>query len=214
MHRIYINPLPVRIWHWINAVSCVMLALSGIQIRYVGLIDVVPFRIAVTVHNWFGFVVVANFFLWLLFYLFSDRIRVYHPELNPIKLFRECLRQAVYYGYGIFKGAANPFRLSKYRKFNPLQSLTYQIVMLVLLPIQCATGILLWDLTRFSRVVEFLGGVRVVDTVHVVIFIVFVFYIPFHAYLASLGRTPMEHYKSMFTGYEEVDDEEDAGPVI
>ena len=88
MHRIYINPLPVRIWHWINAVSCVMLALSGIQIRYVGLIDVVPFRIAVTVHNWFGFVVVANFFLWLLFYLFSDRIRVYHPELYPIKLFR------------------------------------------------------------------------------------------------------------------------------
>ncbi len=210
MPRLYINPLPVRIWHWINATSCVILVLTGIQIRYVGLIDLVPFRIAVAVHSWTGLLVVANFFLWLFYYLFSDRISVYHPELNPIKLFRGCVRQAIYYGYGMFKGAANPFHLSKYHKFNPLLSLTYQIMMLVLLPIQCVTGILLWDLTRFSHVVALLGGVRVVDTVHVVIFIVFVFYIPFHAYLATLGRTPLEHFKSMFTGYEDVDEEEGA----
>jgi len=214
MHRIYIHQLPVRIWHWVNAVGCVLLVLTGIQIRYVGLIDVVPFRIAVAIHSWIGLVIVANFFVWLLFYLFSDKIRVYHPELNPIEFFRGCMRQAIYYGYGIFKGAPNPFRLSKYRKFNPLQSLTYQIIMLLLLPIECVTGILLWDLTRFSREVAFFGGVRVVDTVHVLIFVVFVAYIPFHAYLATLGRTPLEHFKAMFTGYEEVDDEEDAGPVI
>lgn len=130
MHRIYLHPLPVRIWHWINAVSCVLLVLSGIQIRYVGLIDLVPFRIAVIIHSYIGWVVVANFFLWLLFYLVSDRIRDYLPEMNPIELFRGCVRQAVYYGYGIFKGAPNPFHMNKYSKFNPLQSLTYQIVML------------------------------------------------------------------------------------
>jgi len=208
MRRIYVHQLPVRIWHWINATGCVLLVLTGIQIRYVGLIDVVPFRTAVMVHSWIGWVVVANFFLWLLFYLFSDNIKVYHPELNPVQLFRGSLRQAIYYGYGIFKGAPNPFHMSKYHKFNPLQSLTYQIVMLLLLPIQCFTGVLLWDLTRFAPVVAFLGGVRVVDTAHVVTFIVFVAYIPFHAYLATLGRTPLEHYKAMVTGYEEVDDEE------
>jgi thiosulfate reductase cytochrome b subunit len=208
MQRIYIHQLPVRIWHWINAVGCVLLVLSGIQIRYVGLINVVPFRIVVAVHSWIGFVIIANFFVWLLFYLFSDKIRVYHPELNPIEFFRGCMRQAIYYGYGIFKGAPNPFHMSKYRKFNPLQSITYQIIMLLLFPIQCITGILLWDLTRFSRTVAFFGGVRVVDTVHVLIFIVFVAYIPFHAYLATLGRTPMEHFKAMFTGYEEVDEKE------
>lgn len=208
MHRIYIHPLPVRIWHWSNAVICVMLALTGVQIRYVGLINLVPFRIAVAVHNWFGFLLVANTFVWLLFYLYSDRIRVYHSELNPIKLFRETMRQVVYYCYGIFKGAPNPFVASVYRKFNPPQSISYQILMLLLLPIQCVTGILLWDLTRFSHTVAFFGGVRVVDTVHVLIFIVFVFYIPFHTYLGTLGRTPIEHFKAMFTGYEESDEEE------
>ncbi len=210
MHRLYIHPLPVRIWHWINAFTCVMLVLTGIQIRYVGLINVAPFRIAVAVHNWLGFVLIVNFFVWFFYYLFSDRIRVYLPELDPVKFFRGSLRQAIYYGYGIFKGAPNPFHVSIYRKFNPLQAMTYQIIMMLLLPIQCVTGILLWNLTRFAGVVALLGGVRVVDTVHVLIFIVFVFYIPFHAYLGTLGHTPTAHFKAMFTGYEEIEEGEGA----
>lgn len=211
MRRIYLHPLPVRIWHWTNALGCVVLVLSGLQIRYVGLIDVVPFRTAVVIHSWTGWTVAGSFFIWLFFYMFTEKARLYHPELNPIGLFRGCLKQAIYYSYGIFKGWPNPFHLSLYNKFNPLQALTYQIVMLILLPLQIVTGILLWDLARFSKIVNFIGGVRVVDTVHVLIFIVFVFYIPFHAYLAMLGRTPLEHYKAMFTGYEDVDDEEDGG---
>ncbi len=69
MHRLYIHPLPVRIWHWVNAVTCVMLVLTAVQIRYVGLINVVSFRVAVAVHNWLGFILIANFFVWFLFYV-------------------------------------------------------------------------------------------------------------------------------------------------
>jgi thiosulfate reductase cytochrome b subunit len=47
----------------------------------------------------------------------------------------------------------------------------------------------------------------VVDTVHVLIFIFFVFYMLFHPYLATLGHTPTAHIKAMITGYEDVDDE-------
>jgi len=50
MYRLYIHPLPVRIWHWTNAVGFVLMILTGMQIRYVGLIDVVTFRTAVRVH--------------------------------------------------------------------------------------------------------------------------------------------------------------------
>jgi thiosulfate reductase cytochrome b subunit len=210
MLRVYVHSLPVRIWHWVNAAACVMMVLTGIQIRYVGLVNVVSFRTAVTVHNWIGFVLIANFFVWFFFYLFSDKIRIYHPELNPIKHFRRTVRQALYYGYGIFKGDPNPHHLSLYRQFNPLQSMIYQIIMLLLLPLQGFTGILLWDLNGFAGVVTRLGGVRVVDTVHVLIFIVFVFYIPFHAYLGTLGRTPLEHFRAMFDGYEELEEGETA----
>jgi len=203
MHRIYLHPLPVRIWHWINAAGCVLLVLTGLQIRYVGLIDVVPFKTAVTVHNWTGFVVVADFFLWLCFYISSARVRSYHTDLNPVRYFLGSMRQAVYYAIGIIERAPNPFHPSVYRKFNPLQLMTYQMIMIILLPIQCVTGILLWNLTGFAGVVTALGGVRVIDTAHVVIFIIFAFYIPAHVYLAAMGRTPLDHFKAMLTGWEE-----------
>lgn len=212
MQRVYIHPLPVRVWHWINAVGFVAMIVTGLQLRYVGLIDFMSFRTAVVLHQWIGFVLIANFFIWLGFYLFTDKIKVYHPDLSPRRHFIMSFRQLQYYGYGIFKGDPNPHHVTAYRKFNPLQSMLYQVIMLLLVPIQFYTGILLWDVKRFSGQIDFFGGVRVVDTVHVLIFIFFVSYILIHAYLGALGETPSAHYKAMFTGYEEV--EEHSEPQI
>ncbi len=206
MQRVYIHPLPVRIWHWTNAGGFVIMILTGLQLRYVGLIDVISFRTAVYVHQWVGFLLIANFFVWLGFYLFTDKIKVYHPEMNPKKHFIGSFRQIYYYGYGIFRGEPNPHHITAYRKFNPLQSMLYQIIMLLLAPVQFYTGVLLWDVRRFSSQIEFFGGVRVVDTVHVLIFIFFVAYIIIHVYLGALGHTPTAHYKAMITGYEEMEE--------
>ncbi|UCH74904.1 MAG: cytochrome b/b6 domain-containing protein [Rhodospirillales bacterium] len=207
MKKLYIHPLPVRIWHWTNASGFVVLILTGLQIRYLGLIEVIPFKLAVNLHNWIGFVLIGNFFLWLLFYVLSDKIKVYHPELSPTKHFRDSFRQLKYYGYGIFKGDPNPHHVSAYHKFNAMQSMSYQIIMMLVVPIQFYTGLLLWDVKRFAGAVAFFGGVRVVDTVHVLIFIFFVGFIFVHVYLATLGHTRTAHFKAMFTGYEEVEDE-------
>jgi len=78
--------------------------------------------------------------------------------------------------------------------------------MMLLLPIQFYTGILLWDLKRFSAQVDFFGGVRVIDTVHVLIFVFLIFYVLVHIYLGSLGHTRAAHYKAMLTGYEDVEE--------
>lgn len=207
MQKLYIHPLPVRIWHWTNAVGFMLLIATGLQLRYVGMIDMMSFRTAVVVHNWVGFLLAANFFVWLFFYLFSDKIKVYHPELSPTKYFRASFRQMYYYGYGIFRGEPNPHHVSVYRKFNSMQSMMYQIIMMLLLPLQFYTGLLLWDVNRFSGLVDVFGGVRLVDTVHVLLFIFFTGFIFVHIYLASLGHTPMAHFESMITGYEEVEDE-------
>lgn len=212
MQKLYIHPLPVRIWHWTNASGFIVLLLTGLQIRYAGPLDIIPFRLAVEIHNWVGFVLIGNFFVWLLFYLFSDKIGVYHPELRPAKYYRESFRQARYYAYGIFKGEPNPYHVSPYHKFNPLQSMTYQIIMLFLVPVQFFTGLLLWDVTRFAGAVEFFGGVRVVDTVHVLIFTFFVWFIFVHVYLATLGHSRTAHIKAMVTGYEEVETESTGEP--
>ena len=80
--------------------------------------------------------------------------------------------------------------------------MTYQLVLMLCVPIQFYTGILMWDVKRFSAQVNFFGGVRVIDTVHVLIFIVIVFYLFVHVYLSTLGHTRTAHFKAMFTGYD------------
>ena len=203
--KTYINPLPVRIWHWINAMAFILLILTGFQIRYVGLLNVMSFETAVKMHNWVGFVAIANFLIWLGFYLFTDKITVYHPQLNARKFFEDWFRQVRFYSYGIFKGEKSPHRVRPLDKFNPMQSMTYQIVMLLIVPIQFVTGILMWDIKRFEDWIGMLGGIAVVSTIHMLIFILFVFFILVHAYMGALGRKPSTHYKEMFTGYEEDD---------
>lgn len=203
MSKIYVNPLPVRIWHWVNALGFVTLILTGLQIRYVDLVHAIPFAAAVDVHNTAGFVLVANYFLWLCFYLFTDKIAVYLPELQPKVYFRDAIRQAMYYGYGIFRGEPNPHHPSAYKKFNALQAVMYQIIMMLLVPIQFYTGVLLWNVDLFGGTITALGGIRVVANVHVALFIFFTAFIFGHVYLGSLGHTTSAHFKAMVTGYEE-----------
>jgi thiosulfate reductase cytochrome b subunit len=206
MEKLYVNPLPVRIWHWLNALGFVLLIATGLQLRYAGALPILGFKTAVQVHNWIGFALIANFGIWLGFYLFTDKIKVYHPELSPTRHFRQTFRQMQFYGYGIFRGDPNPHQVSVYRKFNPLQSVMYQIVMMLVVPLQFYTGVLLWDVARFSAQVQMLGGLRVVDTLHVLCFIFFSGFIIVHVYLCTLGHTPGAHFKAMWTGYEDVDD--------
>lgn len=211
MKKIYIHPLPVRIWHWVNALGFLLMIATGVQIRYLDFFEVMSFRTAVVVHNWTGFVLIANFFLWFCFYLFTDKISVYLPELNAKKYFEDSWRQIKFYGYGIFLGEENPHHPTAYHKFNPLQIMMYQIIMLLFVPLQFISGLLLWDVNRFSVVVALLGGVRVVDTVHVLMFIVFSGFLLMHWYLITLGHTRFAHIKAMLTGYEEIPDHQKHG---
>ena len=201
--ELYINPLPVRIWHWLNALGFVTLILTGTHIRYADRFNLMSFETAVKTHNWVAFAVIANYFVWLGFYLFSDRITVYHPELNMRKFFDKAFKQIMYYGYGIFRGAKSPHKVLPYDKFNPMQSITYQIVMLLVVPIQFATGLMMWDVKRFEGVIAMLGGIDTINTIHVLIYIFFVSFTMIHAYMGALGHTPATHFREMFTGYEE-----------
>ena len=211
MHRVYIHPLPVRVWHWVNAGGFVLLILTGLQIRYRDLVGIASFESAVRVHNATGFFLMANYLLWLLFYLFSDKITNYLPETNPRKHFAESIRQVIYYGYGIFRGTENPHHASAYTKFNPMQKMAYEVIMLLAVPVQFLSGLLLWDVARFAGAVSLLGGVRTVDTIHVLLFIFFAAFLPVHFYLATLGHTPGAHFRAMFTGYEEEESGVDSG---
>lgn len=204
MEKHYIHPLPVRIWHWVNALGFLTMIATGVQIRYLDLVQLFPFKTAVMVHNWVGLLLIANYFLWLGFYMFSDKITVYLPETNPAKFFQEFWKQLKYYGHGIFLGEVEPHVATAHHKFNPMQLMTYQIIMLLVVPVLFFSGLLLWDVTQFASIVAMFGGIRMVDTVHVLMFIVCTGFLIMHLYLITLGHTLLAHIKPMLTGYETV----------
>ena len=68
MKKVYLHPLPVRIWHWVNAICFVILILTGLQIRLEGTIHFISFKTAVKIHSWLGFILIANYFIWFIYY--------------------------------------------------------------------------------------------------------------------------------------------------
>jgi len=200
-NSLYLYPLPVRVWHWINALGFVLLILTGIQIRYAESLDVMTLPFAIAVHNYVGFVVIANFFLWLFYFLGTGTVRVYIPEKRNLTV--RVWKQIHYYGYGIFLGNPNPHITTEESRFNPLQQLVYLTIIFVLLPAQMMSGLFLWQIKKYEGYINLLGGIKLLDTIHVLLFFVFTSYLCIHCYLATLGHTPFARFKAMLTGYEE-----------
>jgi thiosulfate reductase cytochrome b subunit len=203
---IYLHPLPVRIWHWLNALFFILLILTGLQIRYVDLFRVVDFELAVQWHNWIGFAVIANWFLWFFYYMTSDKISNYLPDFDVASFFKRYFEQAQYYSYGIFVGEKRPHDVQPHDKFNPMQKLTYQFIMLITVPVTFFSGLMMWNTDYFEGLINLVGGIRVVNTVHVIMFVMFAFFIVLHAYMGMLGAKWSSHYKEMITGWEEPHD--------
>ena len=198
---IYIHPLPVRIWHWINASGFVLLILTGFQIRYAEMLNFMTLPNAITLHNYVGFAVIANYFIWLTYYLASGNVKIYIPD--PRNLAALAVKQVQYYGYGIFAGKPNPHIMTPDNKFNPLQQQAYLAIMFVFLPAQMMSGLFLWKVKGYEEYINLLGGIKLLDTIHVLLFFFFTSFLFIHCYLATLGHTPLAHFKAMFTGYEE-----------
>jgi thiosulfate reductase cytochrome b subunit len=201
MKRIYLHPLPIRIWHWVNALGFIILILTGANIR--NIINIFSVETAVEIHSWLGFILLANYCIWLFYYLLTLNIKIYIPPLHhPIEFAKKALTQAKFYGWGIMVGDQNPHHSTPEHKFNPMQQVSYLMIMALPIPVQIITGLFLWDPKLFSPIVN-LVGIQVFDAVHVFLWIFFSAFIIVHFYLATLGHTTWAHIIAMFTGFEE-----------
>ncbi len=208
MKKIYLHPLPIRIWHWVNALGFIILILTGAQIKLGNKINLFSFETAVDIHSWLGFILLANYFIWSIYYLLTLKIKIYIPPLHhPIEFAKKAVTQAKFYGWGIMVGDQNPHHSTPDNKFNHLQQISYLMIMAALIPVQIITGLFLWDPNLFGPVVNLIGGIQIADTVHILLWIFFSAFIIVHFYLATLGHTTWAHIIAMFTGFEEEHEE-------
>lgn len=203
-HKIYLTPTPIRIWHWLNALAIVTLCATGAQLRFPEWVNLFgAYRAAVRLHNAAGLVASASFLIWLGYYLLVGRnlLKLYLPTPGDVKT--GFLRQAAYYGYYYFIGRPNPHVPTPSNKFNPLQKASYLVMMLILMPLTIITGMLIFKIEPMQWLVVWAGGIRLVSGVHYLLACVLCAFLFAHMYLATLGRTPLEHFKPMWTGWEE-----------
>ncbi|HPH42534.1 MAG: Quinone-reactive Ni/Fe-hydrogenase B-type cytochrome subunit [Deltaproteobacteria bacterium ADurb.Bin026] len=201
MSGIYLHPLPIRIWHWTNAFIVFVLIITGIQLRTPSINIIQDYRTVVLLHKYFGFAMTASFLFWFFYYIITGGLIKYY--LLRIKDIKGMPLQVLYYVFFIFNGKKNPFYPSTDNKFNPMQKLAYSSVMFVFTPLIIITGILFSDITYFFSWIKTIGGLRILDAIHVATAYIFVLYLVVHIYMATLGEKPHSHVKGMITGYEE-----------
>ncbi len=108
--------------------------------------------------------------------------------------------QAAFYLYGYFRGGPNPFSANAQTRFNVLQKIAYSFIMFIAMPVMISSGIIFGNIMDFYRLVDWLGGLRIIDAIHVIAGYIFIIYLLIHFYMATLGKNIFSHTKSMFTG--------------
>jgi thiosulfate reductase cytochrome b subunit len=210
MKKVFLHTLTIRIWHWINALIVIALMITGFQLRVPGVEEIardmavwIPeYSVAVLIHKYLGYAMALSFFFWSVYIVVSGSFRA-HYVLRPADL-PVMGKQAYYYLFGVFAGNENPFIPTSEGKFNPLQKIAYGSVMLVITPVIVITGILFSDIFFFRSVIDWLGGVRLLDALHVVASYLFVLNLIVHLYMCTMGHHIFDHIKAMILGFEEM----------
>lgn len=200
--RVYMYSAYERLWHWLQSLGIMVLILTGLEIHFPDTVGLFGFKTAVLTHNIVGFVLVANAFLSAFYHLASGEIRQYLPQ--PKGFFSQAIQQTLYYVRGIFRGESHPFEKAPQRKLNPLQQMTYLIILNVLLPVQVLTGLMIWGAERWPQTAQYLGGLSLVAPLHALTAWMFVAFLIMHIYLTTTGHTPLANIKAMVGGWEEI----------
>lgn len=198
--KLYLYPVWLRIWHWINAFLFIVLIATGLSLQYAGESrGLVRFDLAVRYHNIAGIILTVSFVFFLFGNWLTPNGRFY--KIKRKGLTDRLIRQLRYYTYGVFKHEKPPYPVSEKRKFNPLQKVSYVLVMYVMMPVIIITGFaLLFPEVNLENVFG-VSGIYLTDLLHIVTGFALSVFMIVHIYFSTFGKTVWSNFKSMFTGW-------------
>jgi thiosulfate reductase cytochrome b subunit len=198
----YLYPKWIRLWHWINALTFIVLIVTGISMQYTDkdhAAYVVGFALAVKWHNFAALVLIINYIIFVTGNIVTANGRYYRIEKK--EFVANLTKQARYYAFGIFRKEKHPFPVTEKDKFNPLQKITYVLAMYAAFPLLIISGIglLLPEITIRS----FFGvsGLIYTDVLHITMGFCLSVFMVIHIYTCTLGTKPTTLFWGMITGY-------------
>lgn len=201
-NKIYFYPIWLRIWHGFNAIGIIVLIITGISMQASIESSLIAFNTAVNLHNVAGIIVSLSYLVFFFGNLFTKNGRYYLIKISGF--FKRPVKQAYYYAWGMFHGMSTPYPLSEKRKFNPLQKYFYVIIMYMAVPLVIVSGIALFFPELIIEKVFAFSGISITAVVHSAMGFFISIFLVIHLYVASIGKSPAENFKSIISGWHHV----------
>ena len=201
--KIYFYPIWLRIWHGINALSILVLIFTGINMQYANQnFKLMDFELAVNLHNIFGITVTLNYLLFFIGNMMTSNKKYYRLKMKG--LIKRLILQVNYYTSGMFKNENPPFPLNEKRKFNPMQKVTYLLALYIFVPGLIITGLALLFPETIIEEVYSLSGIFMTAVLHASLGFLVSIFLVIHLYVASIGKHPLNNFKSIIDGYHDI----------
>ena len=198
----YLYPKWLRAWHWLNAIIFLVLIVTGISMQYTGKSSpsyLVGFSKAVRWHNVSAVILTVNYIIYLIANSVSGNWKYY--RVTEKRFFRDVVIQLKYYSYGMFRGEKAPYPVTEERKFNPLQKLTYILVMYFALPMLIISGVGMFFPEITLKSLLGISGLIYTDVLHVTMGFLLSIFTLVHVYTCTLGARPFSLFMGMISGY-------------
>lgn len=190
----------IRIWHWSNALLILILGITGMSVHFADPdLMLVEFSLAVRIHNIAGVTLIGAYLFFVIANLVSGNWWQFVPK--PPGILQRLVKQALWYGIGIFKGEPHPHEPSKDEHFNALQAVTYWTVMYLLMPVILISG-LIYLYPEFAPDTLFgFDGLLPIALVHYLSAVAVLLFMLSHIYLGTTGKTVGQMVRMMITGW-------------
>ncbi len=182
------HPLAETVGHLIHGLCVILLLLTGLQLRLPDLLPIfATFLNAVNLHNICGAIILVDYVCWISYEVLSGRLRS-RFFVFPRGFFKDSIEMLHYYGYLIFVHENCPRNFDSASVLESWEKFLFFGMMFVLIPGQILTGILLYDLYRTMPIIEKLGGLRVIDGLHLTFAYLLMSAIVIHTYFHTLKK--------------------------
>lgn len=200
MKSMYLYPLWIRVWHWLTAVACLLLVVTGLALHFADKDNpIISFDLSIVLHNIAGVIMTL---LYIVFIVGNLRTKNgIHYRIRLKGFIRRNLRQAHYYLIGIFRDEPHPFPATEMNKFNPLQQLTYVAIMYGLVSLLVLTGVFLLFPEIYPEEFMGIGTILPIALLHTVLSYMLFLFMLIHVYIATTGHTIGSNYHAMITGW-------------
>ncbi len=200
--RVYILALWLRLWHWTNAFLIIIQTITGLSLHFARpgafLMD---FSLARGLHYFCGACLCVTYGVYVVGNIVSGNWHQITPTLKGF--LGRAAKQARYYAYGMFKGETDPFPPTPEQNLNPLEQITFWILMYLVVPVLLLTGLMFMFPQFTPDTLWGVDGLLPIAVAHYAMAFIIICFMALHVYFATTGDTLFSMVKMMLTGWHE-----------